>query len=152
VRLADGDLEGALSVLRRAWEAWSALDAPYDAARVRAMTAAACRRLGDTDGAAVEADVARRVFERLGAAPDLARLDADATTSRGTTVTSPRGLSAREVEVLRLVATGLTNRAIADALTISERTVDRHVSNIFTKLDVSTRAAATAFAYEQRLV
>jgi DNA-binding CsgD family transcriptional regulator len=152
VRLAEGDLEGALSVLRRAWEAWSALDAPYDAARVRAMTAAACRRLGDTDGAAVEADVARRVFERLGAAPDLARLDADATTSRGTTVTSPRGLSAREVEVLRLVATGLTNRAIADALTISERTVDRHVSNIFTKLDVSTRAAATAFAYEQRLV
>jgi DNA-binding CsgD family transcriptional regulator len=152
VRLAEGDLEGALSVLRRAWEAWSALDAPYDAARVRAMTAAACRRLGDTDGAALEADVARRVFERLGAAPDLARLDADATTSSATTVTTPRGLSAREVEVLRLVATGLTNRAIADALTISERTVDRHVSNIFTKLDVSTRAAATAFAYEQGLV
>ena len=100
---------------------------------------------------AIEADAAREVFERLGAAPDLARLDAAAgSTSAGTG--PPAGLSTREVEVLRLVAAGLTNRAIADALTISERTVDRHVSNIFTKLDVSTRAAATAFAYEHDLV
>lgn len=146
VRLAEGDLDGALSVLRRAWEAWAALDAPYDAARVRALTAAACRALGDTEGAALEQGAARDVFERLGAAPDIARLDAV------TGPALPAGLSTREAEVLRLVAAGLTNRAIAETLTISERTVDRHVSNIYTKLDVSTRAAATAFAYEHRLV
>ena len=153
VRLAEGDVEGALGVLRRAWEAWAALDAPYDAARVRVLTATACATLGDADGAALEADAAREVFERLGATPDLARLDAGVGTSADADAAgAPGGLSAREVEVLRLVAAGLTNRAIADALTISERTVDRHVSNIFTKLDVSTRAAATAFAYEHGLV
>jgi ATP/maltotriose-dependent transcriptional regulator MalT len=147
VRLAEGDLEGALSVLRRAWKAWRELDAPYEAARVRVRVAQACRLLGDVDGAAVETEAARDVFERLGAAPDLAGLEIGSDTAA-----LPGGLSLREVEVLRLVATGLTNRAIADALTISERTVDRHVSNIFSKLDVSTRAAATAFAYEHGLV
>ena len=147
VRLAEGDVEGALAVLRRAWEAWRELDAPYEAARVRVRTAQACRALGDLDGADVEIEAARDVFERLGAAPDLAGLE---TETNGAAL--PGGLSAREAEVLRLVAGGLTNRAIAEALTISERTVDRHVSNIFTKLDVSTRAAATAFAYEHRLV
>jgi ATP/maltotriose-dependent transcriptional regulator MalT len=147
VRLAEGDVEGALAVLRRAWEAWRELDAPYEAARVRVRTAQACRALGDLDGADVEIAAARDVFERLGAAPDLAGLET------GTNEPAlPGGLSAREAEVLRLVAGGLTNRAIAESLTISERTVDRHVSNIFTKLDVSTRAAATAFAYEHRLV
>ena len=147
VRLAEGDVEGALAVLRRAWEAWRELDAPYEAARVRVRTAQACRALGDLDGADVEIAAARDVFERLGAAPDLAGLE---TETNGAAL--PGGLSAREAEVLRLVAGGLTNRAIAESLTISERTVDRHVSNIFTKLDVSTRAAATAFAYEHRLV
>ena len=92
------------------------------------------------------------MFERLGAAPDLARLDTVARTAVDAAPAAAGGLSPREVEVLRLVAAGLTNRAIADALTISERTVDRHVSNIFTKLEVSTRAAATAFAYEHGLV
>ena len=87
------------------------------------------------------------VFERLGAAPDLARLAGEDAAA-----TLPAGLSAREVEVLRLVAAGLTNRGIAETLTISERTVDRHVSNIYAKLDISTRAAATAFAYERGLV
>jgi DNA-binding NarL/FixJ family response regulator len=146
-------VDGALNVLRRAWEAWAALDAPYDAARVRVLTAAACRTLGDADGASVEAEAARETFARLGAAPDLARLDAVAGTAMDAVVgAAPGGLTAREIEVLGFVAAGLTNRAIADALTISERTVDRHVSNIFTKLDVSTRAAATAFAYEHRLV
>jgi DNA-binding NarL/FixJ family response regulator len=147
VRLAEGDVEGALAALRRAWEAWRDLDAPYEAARVRVRTARACRDLGDLDGAAVETEAAREVFERLGAAPDLAEL-----TAATAPAVLPGGLSAREAEVLRLVATGLTNRAIAESLTISERTVDRHVSNIYTKLDVSTRAAATAFAYRSRLV
>ena len=114
---------------------------------MRVRTAEACRQLGDHNGAVLETEAARDVFKRLGAAPDLAALET------GTDAASPPGgLSAREVEVLRFVAAGLTNRAIADALTISERTVDRHVSNIFTKLDVSTRAAATAFAYEHGLV
>jgi ATP/maltotriose-dependent transcriptional regulator MalT len=147
VRLAEGDVAGALALLRRAWEAWRELDAPYEAARVRVRTAEACRQLGDHDGAALETEAAREVFERLGAKADLAALPG--ASDQGSL---PGGLSAREVEVLRLVAAGLTNRAIADALTISERTVDRHVSNIFTKLDVSTRTAATAFAYEHRLV
>jgi ATP/maltotriose-dependent transcriptional regulator MalT len=147
VRLAEGDVAGALAVLRRAWEKWRELDAPYEAARVRVRTAEACRQLGDHSGAVLEMEAARNVFRRLGAAPDLAALETGTDAAA-----PPGGLSAREVEILRLVATGLTNRAIADALTISERTVDRHVSNIFTKLDVSTRAAATAFAYEHGLV
>jgi DNA-binding CsgD family transcriptional regulator len=147
VRLAEGDVEGGLATLRRAWEAWRDLDAPYEAARVRARTADACRALGDLDCAALEAGAARLVFERLGAAVDLDGLDAPSVGA-----SLPGGLSAREAEVLRLVAAGLTNRAIAAQLTISERTVDRHVSNIFLKLDVSSRAAATAFAYEHGLV
>ena len=61
-------------------------------------------------------------------------------------------LTARELEVLRLVASGRTNRAIAAKLFLSEKTVDRHLSNIFDKLDVSSRAAATAFAYTHKLV
>ena len=154
VRLAEGDVDGALGGLRRAWEAWIALDAPYEAARVRVLTAMACRALGDHDGEALELAAAREAFERLGATPDLERL---ATIERdgapgAAAAPLPGGLSAREVEVLRLLAAGHTNRAIAETLTISERTVDRHVSNIYTKLDVSTRAAATAFAYEHGLV
>jgi len=149
VRLADGDVEGALAMLRRAWEAWRDLDAPYEAARVRVTVGRACRELGDEDGAVLEFDAARDVFERLGAAPDLAWLERIA--GRRPAV-APGGLSPREVEILRLVAAGMTNRAIAEGLTISERTVDRHVSNIFTKLDVSTRAAATAYAYEHDLL
>jgi DNA-binding NarL/FixJ family response regulator len=147
VRLAEGDVKGALATLRRAWEAWRGLDAPYEAARVRAATAQACHRLGDPEGAAMESEAARQVFARLGATVDLDRL-----SLRHGGGSRPGGLSPREAEVLRLVAAGLTNRAIATALTISERTVDRHVSNIFSKLDVSTRAAATAFAYEHGLV
>ena len=127
------------------------LDAPYDAARVRVLTAAACRALGD----------ARRRGARSGRRPRRVRSgSARRRIWPGSTpprlskrpARRPGGLSTREVEVLRLVAAGLTNRAIAEALTISERTVDRHVSNIFTKLDVSTRAAATAFAYEHGFV
>jgi len=146
VRLAEGDVVSALATLRRASEAWRELDAPYDLARVRVRTAEACLRLGDHEGALIETEAAREVFERLGAATDLAALP-----SAGA-VAHPAGLSEREIEILRLVAAGLTNRAIAESLTISGRTVDRHVSNIFTKLDVSTRAAATAFAYEHGLV
>lgn len=149
VRLAEGDVEGALSMLRRAWEAWRDLDAPYEAARVRVLVGDASREMGDLDGAALEFDAARDVFRRLGAVPDLVSLQ----RASGKRVSgSVEGLSPREVEVLRLIAAGITNRAIAERLTISERTVDRHVSNIFRKLEVSTRAAATAYAYEHDLV
>ena len=108
----------------------------------------ACRALGDAESAAIELEAARDAFERLGAVPDARRLDA----ITGSAPPTPGGLSAREVEVLGQLAHGATNREIATALGISERTVDRHVSNIYTKLDVSSRAAATAFAYEHRLV
>jgi DNA-binding NarL/FixJ family response regulator len=108
----------------------------------------ACRRLGDDDAAALELDAARTVFEELGAGPDLTRLDSLVTSAPPQ---SAHGLSPRELEVLRHVAGGMTNKEIAIELVLSERTVERHVSNIFVKLGVSTRAAATAFAYEHRL-
>ncbi|MGH2824902.1 MAG: helix-turn-helix domain-containing protein, partial [Thermoleophilaceae bacterium] len=125
------------------------LDAPYEAARVRVLVGLACRALGDDDTAALELKAARAVFAHVGAAPDLARVDS--LTGRAGYVDA-HGLTARELQVLRLVAAGATNRAIAAELVLSERTVDRHVSNIFTKLGVSSRAAATAYAYEHQLV
>ena len=131
-----------------AWAAWRELEAPYEAARARVGIGLACRALGDQDSAAMELDAARFAFQELGAAPDLAGLETLA--GRGPAGRAG-GLTPREVQVLRLVATGMTNRAIAAELVLSERTVDRHVSNIFTKLGVSSRAAATAWAYEHRL-
>jgi DNA-binding CsgD family transcriptional regulator len=142
VRLAEGDPKGALGPLRAAWQAWRDLDAPYEAARVRVQLGLACRQLGDEDGAALELGAARATFAQLGAASDLSRLDARQDS----------GLTAREVEVLSLVANGKTNRAIAEELVISEKTVARHVSNIFTKLGLTSRSAATAYAYEHHLV
>jgi DNA-binding CsgD family transcriptional regulator len=148
VELAEGQPQSALPLLRRAGAAWSELDAPYEAARVRVLIGLVCRGLGDGDAAELEWEAARRVFRELGAAPDLARVEALA----GEGVPSAGQLTAREVQVLRLVASGKTNRAIAGALGISEKTVARHVSNIFTKLGVSSRAAATAYAYQHDLV
>jgi len=149
VDLAEGGARSALVSLRRALQVWQDLEAPYEAARARMLVGLACRALGDDDTAAMELDAARGVFAELGAAPDLARLDSLAPD--GPSVDT-HGLTPRELEVLRLVATGATNKAIAAELVLSERTVDRHVSNIFTKLGVSSRAAATAYAYENKLV
>jgi DNA-binding CsgD family transcriptional regulator len=149
VQLAEGDARGALVTLRRAWELWLDLEAPYESARVRVQIAMACRAVGDADTADLELAAARAVFGDLGAVRDVARVDelvVRAAAVKGS------GLSRREIEVLRLLANGRTNREIATGLGISERTVDRHVSNIFAKLDVSTRSAATAYAYEHRLV
>jgi DNA-binding CsgD family transcriptional regulator len=150
VDLGEGDAHAALVELRQAGQAWRELEAPYEVARVGVLTALACRELGDEDSAAMELEAARGIFERLGAAPDIARVDSLArpTARPGDT----HGLTPRELQVLRLVATGETNKAIAAELVLSERTVDRHVSNIFTKLGVSSRAAATAYAYEKQLV
>jgi DNA-binding NarL/FixJ family response regulator len=100
-----------------------------------------CRALGDEEAAAMELDAARGVFAQLGAAPDLARLEAIA---HGDAPARAHGLTARELQVLRLLATGTTNRVIAGELSVTVKTVDLHVSNIFTKLGVSSRAAATA--------
>ncbi|NIR45732.1 MAG: DNA-binding response regulator [Gemmatimonadetes bacterium] len=149
VRLAEGDARAALDALRAAWTAWEELEAPYAAARVRVLIGLACRELEDEDTAEMELGAARSVFQRLGAEPDRARVEA---LSRRAASGDTHGLTPRELEVIRLVAAGATNRAIGEKLHISERTVERHVSNIFTKLGVSSRAAATAYAYENDLV
>ena len=148
--LAEGDARRALAGARRAWSLWQELDAPYEAARARVVVATACRALGDEDAARMELEAARQVFERLSAGPDLARVEALTGLDRSRARSS--GLTAREVEVLQLVATGRTNRAIATELFLSEKTVARHLSNIFAKLGVSSRAAATAYAYRHDLV
>ncbi len=150
VALADGDAAAAVATLRRAWSQWRDLEAPYEAARVRVLLGQACRALGDEDTASMEFETARQVFLELGAAPDVERVDA-MSQPRVASAGGRGGLTAREVEVLQLVAAGMTNRAIAERLVISEKTVARHVSNIFTKLDLSSRSAATAYAYEHGL-
>jgi DNA-binding CsgD family transcriptional regulator len=147
--LAEGDGRAALTALRKAWAAWQEIEAPYEAARVRVLIALACRALGDDDTAEMELDTARWVFRQLGAAPDVARVEA---LPRAGAVGAPGGLTAREVEVLRLVAEGQTNREIAKALVLSDHTVRRHLQNIFNKIGVSSRAAATAFAFQRDLV
>ena len=149
VDLAEGDARAALLALRHAWQVWQELEVPYEAARVRCSWGWPAAPLGDDDTAALELEAARDVFAQLGAAPDLARVDS--LTRRAASVDA-HGLTPRELQVLRLVAAGRTNKAIAAELVLGERTVDRHVSNIFTKLGVSSRAAATAYAYKQQLV
>jgi DNA-binding NarL/FixJ family response regulator len=149
VVLADGDAQAALGSLRHAWQVWQEVEVPYLAARVRVLMGLACRALGDDDGGELELDAARAVFTQMGATPDLVRIDS--LTQRAPSG-RPQGLTPRELQVLRLVATGKTNKAIATELFVSEKTVDRHVSNIFRKLNVPSRAAATAYAYEHKLL
>jgi DNA-binding CsgD family transcriptional regulator len=149
VLLARGDASGAVIALVRAWHAWRELQAPYEAACVRMRIGMARAALGDGEAAATEFEAARAVFEQLGAEPDAQSVnDLLSAPARART----HGLSAREMEVLRLLATGRTNAAIAEDLALSPKTIDRHVSNIYDKLDVSSRAAATAFAYEHGLL
>lgn len=151
VLLAEGEPRRACEALRRSMWAWLDLEVPYEVARTRVLLSTACRAAGDIEGAELEATAARRTFEELGAAPDLARLDGD-TGRTGSQSPIAGGLTGREAEVLALVATGMTNRAIATELVLSEKTVARHISNIFTKLGLSSRAAATAYAYKHGLV
>ena len=145
VLLARGQPLEALPLLRDAARSWQDLGMPYDGARARVRIGDCLRAAGDDEAAALEYDAARVVFEDLGARPDLERLGAAPHASAG-------GLTEREAEVVRLVATGLTNRAIADALFLSEKTVARHLANVYAKLGISSRSAATAWAYEQGLV
>jgi DNA-binding NarL/FixJ family response regulator len=135
--------------LRPAWRLWNELEVPYEQARTRVQLALTCRALGDEDGATMELDAARSGFQALGAVPDLARV---VKLSHPEGSEPATGLTPREVEVLRLLATGKTNRAIASALVVSEKTVATHVGHIFTKLGLESRSAATAYAYENRLV
>jgi ATP/maltotriose-dependent transcriptional regulator MalT len=148
LELAEGDVDQALASARRAWSVWQDLKVPHEAARARLMTGKASRMAGDEERARLEIEAARASFERLGA-----RLDARAAGELlKPHYELPKGLSRREVEILRLVAAGKTNREIAAEMFISEHTVSRHLQNIFTKLDVSSRSAATAFAFENQLV
>jgi DNA-binding CsgD family transcriptional regulator/tetratricopeptide (TPR) repeat protein len=148
VSLAEGDPQTALVSLRAARATWRDLDAPYESARTTVLIGLACRAVGDEGSAAMELESATIVFEQLGALPDLARVEALVRPDTRET----HGLTPRELEVLRLVAAGKTNREVATELVVSEHTVARHVQNIFTKLGVSSRSAATAFAFEHRLV
>ncbi len=150
ISLAEGTPEQAIGLLRHALRVWQEASAPYLVARIRVLLGRACAALGDREGAELELDGAREVFERLGARPDLEQLDR--SDPGAAAPVRPLGLSPRELEVLRLVATGRTNKEIARDLFVSERTIDRHVSNIFTKLGVSSRSAATAFAYQHALI
>ena len=149
VELAAGDVPRALELLRRALEAWRMLDAPYEVARSRVLIGEACRALDDADACALELEAALADFLRLGAVPDAARVERMLGRSPDR---AEQGLSPRELEVLRLVAAGKSNREVAAVLVISEHTAARHVQNIFGKLRVSSRAAATAFAFKHDLV
>jgi DNA-binding NarL/FixJ family response regulator len=141
--LASGQTDEALSTLRAACSGWSALEAPYECAKVRVLLARAYRHVGDIESSEREFDAARAAFEELGA-----ELDAQQADTERSGRTLPNGLTAREGHVLALVAAGNTNREIADALLLSQKTVERHLSNVFTKLDVTTRTAAARFAFE----
>jgi DNA-binding NarL/FixJ family response regulator len=149
LRLAEGDTREALTLLRQAEALWESMGAPYDTARTRALIGQASRALGDERGAQLELEAAASIFRRLRAAPDLVRME---RLLRVRAVAPGHGLSAREMQILRLIAAGKTNRAIAAELRISEKTVARHVSNIFVKLNLSSRSAATAYAYQHNLV
>jgi DNA-binding CsgD family transcriptional regulator len=144
VELAAGDAKAALSMLRTAAELWQRLGVPYEVARTRELVGRCCRALSDDEAADLEFDAARLGYERLGAVADATRLGSDRRPDHG--------LTPRELEVLRRVAAGRSNREIASELVISEHTVARHVQNIFAKLDVSSRTAAASFAFEHELV
>jgi DNA-binding CsgD family transcriptional regulator len=146
VELAAGDPGAACGSLRRALEQMRVLELPYEAAETRVLLGAAYRTVGDEDAAVGSFRAAVEILERLGADTERAR----ALQTRAPAL--PNGLTGREAEVLCLVASGKTNKEMAGDLGLSEKTIERHLSNIFTKIGVSTRAAATAFAFEHRIV
>ena len=148
VELAAGDADAACGSLRRALEQMQRLELPYEVADTRLLLGAAYRAVGDDDAAAMSFDTGVDLLAQLGADTATARVRA----RRAATAPLPNGLTVREAEVLRLVASGRTNKQLASELGLSEKTIERHLSNIFTKIGVSTRAAATAFAFEHQLV
>jgi DNA-binding CsgD family transcriptional regulator len=148
LRLATGDPAAAAQPLREAWRLWLELGVPYEAARCRVLIGSACRALGDETSALMDFEAAQAEFLELGAAP-AAAWAASLTREEDSGTKGP--LSPRETEVLRLVASGQGNRAIAAELYLSEKTVARHISNIFLKLGLPSRAAATRYAFEHGL-
>lgn len=149
VLFAEGKMKAALALLREAWALWQQLETPYESARVRILIGRVCQQLGDHETARMHFQAAGSVFEQLGAAPDLAELERPIAIRS----TGPSGsLTDREREVLSLVTSGETNRQVATTLGISEHTVARHLSNIFDKLGVTSRTAASAFAHKHKLV
>lgn len=150
VCLARGEGQTALTKLRNAWAIWNELGAPYESARTRFLLGEACRQTGDEETAQLEYEAAQSAFQHLHARPDLARVEQ--VLKKREKTTKPFGLTSRELEILRSLATGKTNKAIAAELFVSERTVDRHVSNILSKLNVPSRAGATACAYAHGLI
>ena len=149
VDLGSGRAQVSLAPLRRAAKLWQLLEAPYETGRSRELVGLACRDLGDEDGARLELEAAREIYTRLGAATDLARIETPGRLDGGA---ESHGLTKRELEVLRRLSAGETNKEIAAALVVSVRTVDRHVSNLYAKLGVSSRAAATSYAHAHGLV
>lgn len=149
VLIAEQRYAAALEAARRAWSGWQQLDAPYETARVRVILGLAYRGLGDEHSTELEFDAARWAFLQLGARPDAASVEA-LSHKQKTARAGP--LTVRETQVLLLIASGKSNREIAADLFLSERTVAHHASNIFTKLDLTSRAAATAYAYEHGLI
>jgi DNA-binding CsgD family transcriptional regulator len=145
VRLDEGDPNGASQTLRQAWQLWLELGVPYEASRCRVLIGRACRDLGDEASARMEFEAAHAEFLDLGAAPAASWA---ASLMRKDDGGAAGPLTPREAEVLRLVASGSGNRAIAADLYLSEKTVARHLSNIFLKLGLSSRAAATRYAFE----
>jgi DNA-binding CsgD family transcriptional regulator len=146
--LIAGNPEAASGALRRALHHWQTLDLPFEVASTRVLLGSASRSVGDAEGAAASFEAAAAIFERLGADADAAR----ARELREGGSSLPDGLTAREAEVLRLVSSGRTNKQVARELFLSEKTVARHLSNIFDKIGVSTRAGATAYAFEHNLI
>jgi DNA-binding CsgD family transcriptional regulator len=149
VLLAEGNVGAASTSLRQAWDTWRDLEMPYEEAQTCLLLAAICERRGDQDGRRLELEHARRLFKQLNAELCLARL---AELVNGATHQAVGSLSRREVQVLRLLAAGKSNREIGAELFISEKTVARHVSNIFDKLGVSSRTGATAWAFQRNLI
>jgi DNA-binding CsgD family transcriptional regulator len=149
VDLAEGNAAVALGSLRQAFELWQRVDAPYESARVRLLIGQACCLVGDDEAGEMEFEAAKVVFDELGAA--VATQQGDSFTE-ASVLAQQHPLTPREAEVLRLIAAGKTNKTIAEELFLSERTIDRHVSNILTKLQISSRSAATAYAYRNKLV
>lgn len=147
--LAGDEDRNALTKLREAWSLFNEIEAVYESACTRVLMGVACQNIGDRDSARMELDAAKWTFENLGAKYDLKKVN---TLLQDSSSVGKHGMTPRELEVLRFLATGKTNKAIAEDLYISERTVDRHVSNILSKLNVPSRAAATAFAYEHDLI
>lgn len=149
VFLKEDDPVAAIETLRKSLTYWNELNVPYEAAAVRFLLGIAYRDQGDQDSARMELTAAQWIFKELEARPDLEKVEALLHLENEP---DRHGLTLRELQVLQLASEGKTNKAIAGELFISDRTVERHLSNIFTKLEVNSRTEATAFAYEHRIL